>query len=39
MTAGQIKYWVGAAALHDELSKARWLLADRGCRVAYTPKR
>lgn len=28
MTAGQISDYIGAAALHDELPKAQWLLAD-----------
>lgn len=30
MTAGQIRDYIGAAALLDELPKAQWLLADRG---------
>jgi transposase len=31
MTAGQVSDYIGAAALLDELPKAQWLLADRGC--------
>lgn len=30
MTAGQVSDYIGAAALLDELPKAKWLLADRG---------
>ena len=30
ITAGQISDYTGAAALLDELPKAKWLLADRG---------
>jgi transposase len=30
ITAGQVSDYAGAAALLDELSKAKWLLADRG---------
>jgi transposase len=30
MTAGQVSDYIGAAALIDELPKAKWLLADRG---------
>jgi transposase len=31
MTAGQVSDYTGAAALLSSLSKAEWLLADRGC--------
>ena len=30
MTAGQVSDYTGAAALLDDLSKAQWLLGDRG---------
>lgn len=30
MTAGQVSYYTGAAALLGSLPKAEWLLADRG---------
>ena len=30
ITAGQVSDYTGAAALLDELPKAKWLLADRG---------
>jgi hypothetical protein len=30
MTAGQVSDYTGAAALLDYLSKAQWLLGDRG---------
>ena len=30
MTAGQISDYTGAAALLDDLPKAKWLLGDRG---------
>jgi transposase len=30
MTAGQVSDYTGAAALLDDLPKARWLLGDRG---------
>lgn len=30
ITAGQVSDYIGAAALPDELPKAKWLLADRG---------
>ncbi len=31
ITTGQASDYTGAAALLDELPKAKWLLADRGC--------
>ena len=30
MTAGQVSDYTGAAALLDDMPKARWLLGDRG---------
>ncbi len=35
ITAGQVSDYIGAAALLDELPKAKWLLADRGYDVDW----
>ncbi len=35
ITAGQVSDYAGAVAPLDDLPKAKWMLADRGCNTAW----